>query len=398
MVRKKSIAIIIEKLAQRGGGAERVLVDLANTLFMRGYQVEIVTHEYRGKSPAYDLLPGIIRSNLRPTQRSHLKRAIQPARKALNKLHSVPLIDRLSWLNRHGAFWRRLGRHLSATKPDIAIAFMPPAITALAYAKASDNLLRIASTHNAPEQDYENVSRWDPSKIDQRRRMQCLNQIDKICVLLPSYADYYDFPSGKVVVVPNAVRQNSYIVPPEERSKVVIFSGRLEKVKRPELAVLAWKEIQDNHPDWHFHIYGEGSLKQELKHLIARREVKRTRICGHQKEVLEKVASASVLLHPAAFEGFPMSVCEALAAGTPVVGFSDCSGLNTLVRDEINGVLARPLDRLETLARSLDKVISDERFRFQLSLAGPSSVSMYSPDTVADLWESIIDENTLGGR
>ncbi len=390
MPKKKKIAFVIDKLAQRGGGAERVLIEVANSLARRGHHIEIVTHEYRGRPPAYPLEPGIILNNLRPHRRSRFKQLIQPMRKALNTAHSIPLIDRVVWLNRHGAFWRRLGQHLSATRPDVAIAFMPPAITALAYAKVSHDMLRVASTHNAPAQDYENPARWDPSRLDRKRRLQCLDRLDKICVLLPEYANYYELDAGKVVVLPNAVTPAETPVPARQRAPLIVASGRLERVKRHDLSVLAWRQIQDKFPDWSLQIFGEGSMRKSLETLIVENRVERVKLMGHRSDILNRVGKAAVLSHPATYEGFPLAVCEALAAGTPVVGFSDCSGLNYLVEDEVNGLLVPPSDRVANFARTLERILSDAELRETLSLGGPPSIAQYSPEAVTEIWEDIL--------
>mgnify|MGYP002721618123 FL=1 len=112
---------------------------------------------------------------------------------------------------------------------------------------------------------------------------------------------------------------------------------------------------------------------------------------GHRADAVERVGTSSVLLHPASYEGFPLSVCEALAAGTPVVGFEDCSGLNHLVTNNINGLLSGTNDRVHDLATCLHKIISDSSLRDRLSAACPSSVEIYSPDTVIRQWEDIIN-------
>lgn len=388
--KKKKIAFVIEKLAQRGGGAERVLIDVANALAVRGHDVEIITHEYRGKPPAYPVEPGIILSNLRPHNRSRLNRLFQPVRKGLNTAHSFPGLARLSWINRHGSFWRRLGRHLEATRPDVAIAFMPPAIKALAYARVDPDLLKIASTHNAPFQDYENPLRWDPSRIDRKRRLECLAEIDRVCVLLPEYASYYTLDPDKIVVLANAVKPVPVIVPPQDRQKVIAVSGRLERVKRHDLSILAWKKIQDRFPQWSLQIFGEGSQRRDLEALIAKNNIKRVRLMGHQPNAVDRVARSAVLLHPASYEGFPLSVCEALAAGTPVVGFEDCTGLNYLVQDNVNGLLCKAENRVDSLALRLGQILQDDGLRYRLSEAGPGSVAAFSPDAVIDQWEDMI--------
>lgn len=377
-------------LAQRGGGAERVLIDVANALSQRGYDVEIVTHEYQMQSPVYEVNSNVIMTNLRPPRRSLLKKIIYPIRRIINLFHSVPVVEYLSWLNRHGAFWRRLGRHLDTTQPDVAIAFMPPAITALSYARTSHQMLRIASTHNLPRQDYENKFRWDPSRLDRKRRFHCLKNIDKICVLLPEYADYYSEMSEKIEVVPNFVKPVENIIPPECRRPVIISLGRLENVKRHDIMIMAWKKIQDEFPEWSLEIFGEGGLRRELSSLIKRQRVKRVSLMGHRKDIQKQICCSSILAHPASHEGFPLAVCEALAAGTPVVGFSNCSGLNHLVTDGVNGILVDPSDRAVNFAAALKKILRDFELRRRLSLAGPGSVEKFSPDNVIDKWEDII--------
>ncbi|PZO67413.1 MAG: hypothetical protein DI498_03525 [Paracoccus denitrificans] len=393
-MKSKRITFVIEKLAQRGGGAERVLIDVANALADRGHDVEIVTHEYRGKPPAYSVDRGIILSNLRPPQRGRFKKSIEPLRKALNAAHSVPVMSRVSWLNRHGSFWRRLERHLKATNPDVVIAFMPPAIKALAYAKAPAETIKIASTHNAPFQDYENPLRWDPSIIDRQRRLECLSAIDKVLVLLPEYAEYYRLDPSKIVVMPNAVKPVDSLIPTAERRKVIAVSGRLEQVKRQDLAILAWKLIQHQFPDWSIEIYGEGSKRKELEQLILSNGVKRVSLLGHRSDAVERVASSAVLLHPASYEGFPLSVCEALAAGTPVIGFRECSGLNYLVSDGVNGLLSDGRNPIESLSLSLRELLENSALRDQLSKAGPKSVAEFSPESVIDQWERVFEKGS----
>jgi hypothetical protein len=184
--KRTRVAFIIDKLAQRSGGAERVLIETANALAARGHQVEIITHEYRGAAPFYALRRGVILSNLRPPARPRWRRLLDMARSLLER-HAPdwPGLDRITWASRNGSFWRRLDRHLKATRPSVAVAFMPPAITALGLATGAPGLRRVASIHNVPEQDFNNPARWDPSRLDRRRRLAALSRMDRITVLLP---------------------------------------------------------------------------------------------------------------------------------------------------------------------------------------------------------------------
>ena len=131
-------------------------------------------------------------------------------------------------------------------------------------------------------------------------------------------------------------------------------------------------------------------MREALEALIVEKRVERVKLMGHRRDILDHMARASVLVHPASYEGFPLAVCEALAAGTPVVGYSDCSGLNYLVENEVNGLLVPPSDRVGNLAQSLERIITDTELREKLSRGGPPSISGYSPDAVTGMWEDVI--------
>lgn len=394
----RHIVFVIEKLAQRSGGAERVLVETANAMARRGYRVEIVTHEYRGLAPYYPLAPGVILSNLRPSRRTKWRAIIDRARRVLERAPDLSGLDRLVWLSRNGGFWRRLGAHLRAVQPDVAIAFMPPAITALGLARTSHPMRRVASMHNAPEQDFLNPARWDPSRLDRRRRLQLMSRMDRIAVLLPEHRDWYPADlRPKLSILPNAVTP----VAPEclaaaQRRKVVISVGRLASVKRHQLLLEVWARIAPRFPDWELRIFGEGPLRNNLQAQIDALGLRSAHLMGHTGPIGEQYLAAAILAHPAEFEGFPLAVTEALASGLPVVGFADCSGLNRLVVDGANGLLVPAEgDRLGHYAEALSGLMADEPRRLALGAAGPASVAVYAPSTIIDMWEDLLFEDRV---
>jgi glycosyltransferase involved in cell wall biosynthesis len=392
--RRARIAFVIDKLAQRSGGAERVMIETANALAARGHQVEIITHEYRGAPPFYALRRGVILSNLRPNARPRWRRPFDKIRSLWERrAPDWPVLDRITWLSRNGSFWRRLGAHLRATRPDVAVAFMPPAITALGLVRTDHAMRRVASIHNVPEQDFNNPARWDPSRLDRRRRLAALSRMDRITVLLPEDPDWFA-PELRpaITVMPNAVDP----VAPERvatarRGPVVMAVGRLAAVKRHELLVEAWARIARDFPDWSLRIYGEGPLQDRLQARIRALGLTSVHLMGHVPDIKDRYLSAAILAHPAEFEGFGLAPAEALASGLPVVGFEDCSGVNTLVEDGVNGLLVPAKgNRVEAYAAALAGLMADRNRREALGAAGPGSVARYSPEVVTDRWERII--------
>ncbi|AWI57193.1 glycosyltransferase [Sinorhizobium fredii] len=391
------IAFVIQKIAQRSGGAERVLVETANELARRGHEVIILAHENRGKRPFYPLRYGVRHKNLfdRPIEHKDKERWNKREQFRENLPIFFP-VNHLKWQMTHAGFVRELKRYIGREKPDILIPFLPAAITPCAIAAKGTGVKVLASTHNEPSQDYENPKRWDPNPIDVRLRWRMLNDLDKILVLLPGYKDYY--PKNlhhKIDDMPNPV------VPVEgerlaaaTREKLVLGVGRLAEVKRFQILIDAWLDLKRRLPDWRVEIYGEGPEKQHLQDMINSYALnEQVTLKGLTSEIGEVYLRASVLCHPAEYEGFPLAVCEALAHGLPVVGFSDCSGLNSLVKHDQNGILVEPgKNRSISFELALSELLQDQDRLSRFSAASPESVAQYRPDIVYDKWEGVIEK------
>lgn len=83
-------------------------------------------------------------------------------------------------------------------------------------------------------------------------------------------------------------------------------------------------------------------------------------------------------------EGTPVSLIEAQAAAVPVVA-TDVGGVRSAVRDGETGLLAAP-DDIETLGRSVARLLDDSELRARMAAAGRAhSTGLYTLDRlVAD--------------
>lgn len=361
----------------------------------RGFDVDILSHENRGVEPFYKLDGAVNHRNLFKRPIEH--KAKERWKKREKFRESLPLVfplNHLRWRMTHAGFVSALKKYIKRAKPDILIPFLPAAITPTILAARGTAAKVIASTHNQPTQDYENPERWDPNPLDVRLRKRVLSELDKILVLLPEYKNWY--PAAlhpRIDDMPNPIRHvDPALLEGTEREKLVLGVGRLAGVKRFDVLIEAWLDLHHDFPDWKVEIYGEGPDKKFLGSLIRAYGLEETVFLkGTTSEIAKHYLRASLLCHPAEYEGFPLAVCEALAHGLPVVGFGDCSGLNSLVKDNVNGVLVPPLkSRPNAMRESLGALLSDADRRNSLSLKAPNTVAQYSPDIVYDKWEATI--------
>lgn len=388
------ISLVIRRLAQRGGGAERVYIELANMLGAEGHRVRCLHFDRSRQAPAFPLDSGIQRKNLWSQgplgfgAQELLAGAFYPYRKGA-------LLSPAAWLAEHGNFTKALIRDFRASDPDLVISFMPAANTPSLLASAWTGHKVVACNHNHPEQDYASQARWDQNPLDRSIRLPALRLAHRIHVLFESYGKW--FPADlqrKVEVVHNYPTDDVFQVGKRlAREKLVVAAGRLAKVKNYGLLIDAWAKLAGDFSQWRLEIFGQGPDERQLQSRIERLGVGDRVILGGQSERMADVYDrASLFAHPSSYEGFPLSVTEALARGVPVVGFSDTSGVDQLVLHEKNGLLLSRQGGAEEFSNGLRALMQDESKRAQLAAAGPSSVSHYTKERNLLCWQRIIAE------
>lgn len=391
------VCFVIQKLFGLAGGAERIFLQTATAMAARGMDVEVIVYDTTNAPVQFDTA-GLPVTNLIPA----FAKALGPSRtgtnqtpRALKKLPNGGIMGHLKWSATHGLFAYRLKAALRERRPDVVVAFMPPAIAVAVRAGRDLGVPVIASTHNVPEEDFGAFSlRWDQNPVYRRRARAALSQAVGITVLQESFRDWFTPEErSRVTVMPNAIGRLSPRPPtPAPREKQVLAVGRLTGVKRLDLLVAAWARIEPEFPDWRVSIYGEGPDRPALTAQIAAAGLQdRITFCGLTTDLGPVYDSASLLCHPATFEGFGLAVAEAMAHGTPVMGFADCSGINRLVSDGVDGWLLDPgTDRVTALANGLKKALRDPASLRDRGAAAEEISQRYSPDTIAAKWETLI--------
>ncbi|MGH7777234.1 MAG: glycosyltransferase, partial [Candidatus Dormibacterales bacterium] len=152
-----------------------------------------------------------------------------------------------------------------------------------------------------------------------------------------------------------------------EGSRVLLFVGRLERLKGVEVALRAFAMAADRrHPDVRFLILGEDSLdagESEMARLRAiaaelgiSSRVEFRGSVGHA-QLPHYYAASEACLMPSYSESFGLVGLEAQACGCPVIA-SDVAGLASVVRDEVTGYLVRgddPVEYASRIGRLLDQ-------------------------------------------
>jgi glycosyltransferase involved in cell wall biosynthesis len=102
--------------------------------------------------------------------------------------------------------------------------------------------------------------------------------------------------------------------------KILLFVGRLEKVKDPDLLLQTLREVKLHRSDVVLAVAGDGGEKEQLlvRHSDLQPELIFLGTIPHAR-LPELFSAADCLLLTSHFEGMPRVVLEALATGVPVV-------------------------------------------------------------------------------
>ncbi len=388
------VMMVIRLLNGRAGGAERLFCDVSNLIADAGYDVTVVTCDSSDKPVPYRLSPKITRLNLwgRPARRAPWYLALDSLAKGYPK---VPLLAPADWLAKNLYFLRRLHAVARDMRPDAMISFMPPANTPTLIAGWLAGAKVMPTNHNVPEHDYRSPIRWDQNPIDKALRLASLRTATKVHVLFPTFGEW--FPAhlqDKIVAIPNAVSPD-FMTPQaaRPRRKEIVGVGRLTDVKNYGVLIEAWALLASRFPDWSVKIFGHGPQRKLLQARIDELGLGRSvRLMGNSNEIKQVYLESELLCHPALFEGFGLSVAEALACGVPVVAFADCPGVNEFVHDGDNGIMVDRAGGPRALAAGLERAITDGALRERLRARGPSSLDGFSPEIFRDNWLRVVDE------
>jgi glycosyltransferase involved in cell wall biosynthesis len=118
-------------------------------------------------------------------------------------------------------------------------------------------------------------------------------------------------------------------------------------------------------------------------------------VLSDEEKVAQMYAAADLLAVPSRQDNLPNTCVEALACGTPVVGFR-VGGMSELVAQDREGYLAVPFD-VADLAHGIECVLKDEAHLAELGANARAKAEKYfAPNVVAEQYGALY-QRVLGG-
>jgi D-inositol-3-phosphate glycosyltransferase len=212
----------------------------------------------------------------------------------------------------------------------------------------------------------------------------------------------YDAVPGRIDIVPPGV--DTDVFSPGDRAAargltgigrddaVIVFAGRIQPLKGPEVAVKALRVLATQYPDtpWRLVVVGgesgtgrrTGHRLDELADRLGIRHLIDFRPPVPAAELVELYRAADVVAVPSYNESFGLVALEAQAAGSPVIAAA-VGGLPVAVDDGVTGSLVAGHEP-QIWADALADVILDPAKRERFATAAPLQAAKFS-------WEVTVD-------
>ena len=367
---EKRIAIFVPTLAF--GGVERVMLNLAQGLCERGFEVDVVAPQVKGEFQAHvpkkarvvNLQAGRVLTSL-PKLVRYLRRE-RPAA-VLTAMEHCSVI----------AIWAR------------AIACVPTAIIATVHTNLSE------------------VVKHAPSRKVRLVPLACrcfLHRADAVVAVSQGVANdliehapkcrarikviYNPIISSNILSQAKHVVEHAWFEPGQP--PLILAAGRLVEQKDFATLIRAFAQMRQQRPA-RLLILGEGEERQRLEALadeLGNRQ--HISLPGYEENPYKYMSKAALFVLSSAWEGFGNVLVEALAAGAPVLA-TDCKdGPREILEAVGQGRLVRVGDA-DALAREMLASLAEKP-----QAVSPAALQVFTLDYVVDQYAALIE--SCGGN
>ena len=164
----------------------------------------------------------------------------------------------------------------------------------------------------------------------------------------------------------------------------LLFVGRINKqVKGLDYLVDIMKQLDKGQPnDFHLTIVGTGSDEDWLKSEFQRSSLaSKVTFTGFQGNVIPYYERSYILLSTSRWEGFGMTILEAMSRGTPCVSF-DNDGAHEIIQDGKGGVLI-PRYNVDTFVQKIRMIWKDDSAWKLMSRAAVERANAFETNVIA---------------
>ncbi len=349
----------------RSAGMERVLAEKANWLSAHGHDILIVTCEQKGREPAFPL-DGRIRC---------LDLAI-----GYEDNNGGSFADKvIHYPAKTIRHQRALTALLKREKADIVVSMFGNEASFLP--RIQDGSKKVLEIHFSrfKKLQYGRMGLWAMAdRWRTRQDARTAAKYDRFVVLTEEDKGYWG-RLDNIRVIPNP-RTFVFEEPSPLDSRQVLAAGRYSHQKGFDLLLKAWKMIDPK--GWTLRIAGSGDDLGPVPDNVT---------LGPSENIQEDYRQSAFLVLSSRYEGLPMVLLEAQAAGLPIVSFACKCGPRDVLTDGVDGLLI-PEGDIAALAAGMKRLMDDVDLRRTMGAAAFRNSERYDKERIMSLWDCLFHE------
>lgn len=356
----KKIMFYISSLAK--GGAQRVILNLTESLLAKGHQVTIVTTAIVENEYELPLGGGRIISDIQEEEITSNR--ITNLKKRFCKLRHI---------------WK-------SENPDVIISFIGKNNFMAILTAWGLKIPVVTSVRGDPNEEYY-------SKMTKFLAKTLMGKSSGIVLQTPDAKEYFPgWMHKKAVILENPLNPEfieEYYTGGRERE--IVSVGRIDSNKNQKLIIDAFYKIAEEFSDVKLVLYGDGEDRTKLIDYVKSGPYEeRIVLPGAVSNVKERIRKSKLFVLSSNTEGMPNALMEALALGIPCISTDcPCGGPRMLMEGKENGILV-PVGDSKKMAEAMRTILRDDELWQKYSKNAYKITEELNPSIVNDKWEQYL--------
>lgn len=376
---KKKILFIMPALP--GGGAEKVLVDILKRLDRSKFEISLLLTYCEGvyvEQIPHDIELIYI----------HKKSTLNHER-LLRYLHIFGLYNRYVDIY----YKRRIRKLLAERHFDTIVSFMEGEAVRLhsyIFDKADKNISWVhidLLTKHWSESFFRNIDH-EKNIYEAMDNVVFVSEEAKT-----KFIELFNHKKDNIFVIYNLIpkdeiisKANNEII--SKRKFTIVLVGRLNSQKRFDKAIDVAELLHKDGVDFDMWILGEGELRSELENRISQKGLDGiVHLIGFKNPPYPYLDVADIYLSTSDSEGYPLTMCEALCIGLPIVS-TKTSGPNEILENSKYGLLV-DFDT-ESIYKGVSKLIENKALLSEYRKKALKRSEMFDPNATIRIIEGVI--------
>lgn len=265
--------------------------------------------------------------------------------------------------------------------------------------------------HNVPDcairslkQAYSSKIKWYPTKqwlTYPYRLLKLKKEVRKRHMLLYNWSDKYillsekfypilerligNLNESKIWHINNPITIKAPLTDNFNKEKICLFCGRLTAQKGIKYLMDIWCRVEEKNISWKLVIVGDGPLNDYVRLIINERHLKNVILEGFKSDPSPYYSRASILCMCSIFEGWMLSLVEAMVYGCVPITFNSYEAASDIISNGADGILIKPF-KVDDYVDNLLKLMNNSGLLHQMSHNAKLSSKRFSIDKIGMEW------------